>query len=263
MGLLEGKRALVTGGGSGIGRATARRLHEEGARVVVVDVEERAGKETAAAIDGTFLRANVSSSAELAEAFRGALEELGGLDVVHLNAGVVTRASDIADLSDDEYRRVVGVNVDGVVFGAREAIRSMRRTGGGVIVATASMAGLVPYATDPVYGLTKHAVVGFVRGLAEQLANDGIRLNCICPGIVDTPLLGPGRDVLMRAGFPLIPPEEVAEGVMRAITSERTGEAWIVQAGREPEPYRFRGVPGPRTPGAEGMAPPPEFRMES
>src|SRR5919202_2804142 len=156
MGLLEGKRALVTGGGSGIGHATARRLHDEGARVVVVDVEERAGKETAAAIDGTFLRANVSSSAELAEAFRGALEELGGLDVVHLNAGVVTRASDIADLSDDEYRRVVGVNVDGVVFGAREAIRSMRRTGGGVIVATASMAGLVPYATDPVYGLTKH-----------------------------------------------------------------------------------------------------------
>jgi NAD(P)-dependent dehydrogenase (short-subunit alcohol dehydrogenase family) len=261
MGVLEGKRALITGGGSGIGRATARRLHAEGARVVVADVDERAGKESASQIDGTFVRTDVSSSADVAELFRAAEQELGGLDVVHLNAGVVTRGGGIADLTDEEYRRVVGVNTDGVVFGAREAVRLMRRTGGGVIVATASLAGLVAYASDPIYGLTKHAVVGFIRAVAAQVADDGIRVNCICPGIVDTPLLGQGRDVLVRAGFPMMSPDDVAEGAIRAITSEGTGEAWIVQAGREPEPYRFRGVPGPRTPGAEGMAPPPEFRM--
>jgi NAD(P)-dependent dehydrogenase (short-subunit alcohol dehydrogenase family) len=261
VGLLEGRRALITGGGSGIGRATARRLHAEGARVVVVDVEERAGKETAVAIDGSFTRADVSNPADVAEAFRFAEQELGGLDVVHLNAGVVTRQSGIEDLADDEYRRVVGVNMDGVVFGAREAIRSMKRSGGGVIVATASLAGLVPYSTDPVYGLTKHAVVGFVRSVATQVVDHGIRVNCICPGIVDTPLLGTGRDVLVAAGFPMLSPDDVAGGVLGAITSEGTGEAWIVQPGRDPEPYRFRGVPGPRTPGKEGIEPPPEFRM--
>ena len=231
--------------------------------MVVVDVDERVGEETAAAIEGLFVRADVSNSAEVAEAFRSAEQELGGLDVVHLNAGVVSRQSEIEALTDEDYRRVVGVNVDGVVFGTREAIRSMKRTGGGVIVATASLAGLVSYATDPVYGLTKHAVVGFVRGVSAQVADDGIRVNCICPGIVDTPLLGSGRDVLVAAGFPLVPPDDVAEGVIRAMTSEGTGEAWIVQPGRDPEPYRFRGVPGPRTPGAEGIAPPPEFRMGS
>src|SRR5437763_5524223 len=162
----HGRGALVTGGASGIGLATARRLTTEGARVVVVDFNEDAGKQAAEELDGLFVRCDVTDPADVSEAFRQAEEHLGGIDIAHLNAGVVSRTNQIDELSDEEYRRVVGVNVDGVVFGAREAARSMKRRGGGSIVATASLAGLVAYATDPLYALTKHAVVGLVRGLA-------------------------------------------------------------------------------------------------
>jgi NAD(P)-dependent dehydrogenase (short-subunit alcohol dehydrogenase family) len=98
-----------------------------------------------------------------------------------------------------------------------------------------------------------------VRALAPQLQDRNIRVNCVCPGITDTPMIGEAREVLVQSGFPLITPEEIAEGVLRAITTEGTGEAWVCQAGREPLSYEFRGVPGPRTQGKEGMAP-PDFR---
>jgi NAD(P)-dependent dehydrogenase (short-subunit alcohol dehydrogenase family) len=105
--------------------------------------------------------------------------------------------------------------------------------------------------------LTKHAVVGFVRSVAPQLAERGIRINAVCPGFADTPMVaGELRESLEAAGFPLLRAEEVAEAVLLASRSESTGEAWIVQPGRDPEPYRFRGIPGPRVAGAEGVAPP-------
>jgi NAD(P)-dependent dehydrogenase (short-subunit alcohol dehydrogenase family) len=258
MGLLEGKSALVTGGASGIGLATARRFRDEGARVVILDFAD-AGKRAADEVGGHFVRCDVTDPDDVAEAFRQAEQHLGRIDVAHLNAGVVSRTNQIDQLSDDEYRRVLGVNVDGVVFGTRAAVRSMRRGGGGMIVATASLAGLVAYATDPLYALTKHAVVGLVRGLAPLLLEHAVRISCVCPGITDTPMIGDGREVLVQAGFPLITPEEIAEGVIRAIGSEGTGEAWVCQAGREPLRYEFRGVPGPRVQGKEGMAP-PDFR---
>jgi NAD(P)-dependent dehydrogenase (short-subunit alcohol dehydrogenase family) len=261
MGVAEGKGALVTGGASGIGLATATRLHVEGARLVLLDMNEEAGKRAAEELDGSFVRCDVTDPSDVAEAFRQAEEHLDGIDVAHLNAGVVSRTNRIDELSDEEYRRVVGVNVDGVVFGVRAAVRSMKaRSRGGAIVATASLAGLVAYATDPLYALTKHAVVGVVRGLAPLLAEDGITINCVCPGITDTPMIAGARDALVQTGFPLITPEEIAEGVIRAATSGGTGEAWVCQAGREPIRYEFRGVPGPRVPGKEGMAPPDVWR---
>ena len=259
MGLLEGKGAVVTGGGSGIGLATARRFAAEGARVVVHDFNEELGKRAADEVGGEFVRCDVSQSTDVAEAFRQSEEHLGRIDIAHLNAGIVTGRREVEQLTDDEYRRIMGINLDGVVFGMREAIRTMERGSGGVIVATASLAGLTAYPTDPIYSLTKHGVVGLVRGVAPQLEGRGIRVNCVCPGITDTPILGESREVLVQSGFPLITPEEIAEGVVRAATSEGTGEAWVCQAGREPMPYGFRGVPGPRTPGKEGMAP-PDFR---
>ena len=103
-------------------------------------------------------------------------------------------------------------------------------------------------------------MVGLVRGLAPLLAPDGITLNCVCPGITDTPMIASARDGLVHSGFPLITPEEIAEGVVRATTSGGTGEAWVCQAGREPLSYEFRGVPGPRVAGKEGMAPPNVWR---
>lgn len=257
MGREDVRRVLVTGAASGIGLATARRFTADGATVALVDVDAEAGQREAAALGGEFIAADVADSASVAAAFQQAEERLGPLDVAYLNAGVVTGETDIARLTDEQYRRIVGVNVDGVVFGVREAVRSMEPNGGGAIVATASLAGLIAYGGDPIYALTKHAVVGLVRGVASQLEPKGITINCVCPGIVETPLVGSeAAAALRRAGFPLIAPEEIAEAVVRAVRGGGTGEAWVVQPGRQPEPYRFRGVPGPRTEGAVGTVPP-------
>jgi NAD(P)-dependent dehydrogenase (short-subunit alcohol dehydrogenase family) len=118
---------------------------------------------------------------------------------------------------------------------------------GSAIVVTASLAGLVPAEPDPIYTLTKHAVVGFVRSVARQLAEAGIRINMVNPGFVDTAMLAGGaRDELESEGFPLLRPEEVAAAVLIAARDKDTGQAWVVQPGREPLRFRFPGVPGPR-----------------
>jgi len=116
----------------------------------------------------------------------------------------------------------------------------------GAIVATASLAGLTAMPSDAVYSLTKHAVVGFVRSMAPSL--ETIRLNAVCPGIADTPMLDSGgqREAFEASGFPLLRPEDVADAVWSAATSEGTGECWFVQPGRTPQPFRFPNVPGPR-----------------
>jgi NAD(P)-dependent dehydrogenase (short-subunit alcohol dehydrogenase family) len=118
---------------------------------------------------------------------------------------------------------------------------------GSAIVATASLAGLVPMALDPVYTLTKHAVVGFVRAVAPQLAERGITINALCPGYADTPIVSDElRALVAGQGLPLIPPERVAQAALVAARSRETGQAWVVQPGRDPLVYEFRGVPGPR-----------------
>jgi NAD(P)-dependent dehydrogenase (short-subunit alcohol dehydrogenase family) len=124
----------------------------------------------------------------------------------------------------------------------------------GTIVATASLAGLTAMPSDPVYTLTKHAVVGFVRSMAPRL--DGVRLNAVCPGIADTPMIDEQRDAFAATGFPLLRPDDVAEAMWRAATSEGTGECWFVQPGREPSPFRFPNLPGPRVEGESVGSPP-------
>jgi NAD(P)-dependent dehydrogenase (short-subunit alcohol dehydrogenase family) len=214
--------ALVTGSAGGIGRAIVSRLQDEGFSVRELDV--------VAGFD-------VSDS--------NAWEHIGSVDLACLNAGIFTGESEIATLTDDQYRRAVGVNVDGVVFGVRRLDRVMPK--GGCIVVTASLAGLTDVADDPVYGLTKHAVVGFVRSVAPQLATRGIRIQAVCPGWADTPLTTQEfREDLVARGVRLLEPHKVADGVWTAFRSSGTGEAWIVQPGREPLRYEFRGVPGPR-----------------
>jgi NAD(P)-dependent dehydrogenase (short-subunit alcohol dehydrogenase family) len=226
-------RALVTGSASGIGAAVVERLRAEGLEVRGLDL-----------VDGF----DVSDPS--------AWERVPEVDLACLNAGVLTGEREIAALTDEQYRRIVGVNVDGVVFGVRALAPRMQP--GSAIVATASLAGLTDMPGDPIYALTKYAVVGFVRSVAPQLDERGIRINCVCPGIVDTPMLDAGglREAAAEAGFPLLSVSDVAEAVWRAATSKGTGEAWVVQPGLEPEPYRFRGVPGPRVAGAEGIRPP-------
>ncbi|MBA3245853.1 MAG: SDR family oxidoreductase, partial [Actinobacteria bacterium] len=153
----------------------------------------------------------------------------------------------------EDYRRILGVNVDGVVFGVQALAPRMAE--GSAFVVTASLAGLIPMESDPLYVLTKHAVVGYARSLAPVLEPRGIRINLVCPGIVRTPMTEDAQPTLAAAGFPLLEPEQIAAAILAAGRSDETGQAWVCQPGREPLPFRFPNVPGPRVEGAEGMVP--------
>jgi len=246
VGTLEGKVAVITGAASGIGLATATRVSEEGATVVVADLNDDAGAKVAAEIGGSFVPLDVGDPAAW-QAVVDEAERRGGLDLAYLNAGVTTQQPDITALTERQYRRVMGANVDGVVYGLRALVPLIEKKGGGSIVATASLAGIIPFAPDPIYTLTKHAVVGLVRSLVPQLEAKSIRINAVCPGIVDTPLVGPARDRLRESGFPMIDPADIAAAVVSCFVGDReSGACLVCQPGRDPEPYEFHDVPGPR-----------------
>jgi NAD(P)-dependent dehydrogenase (short-subunit alcohol dehydrogenase family) len=222
--------ALVTGGASGIGAAIVELLRSEGADVQALDL-----------VDGF----DVSDAK--------AWEAVGEVELACLNAGVATGEQDMIRLSDDAYRRIVGANLDGVVFGVRRLAAVMMP--GSAIVATASLAGLVPSPEDPIYTATKHAVVGFVRSVAPQLEERGITINAIAPGFVETPLIDSAP--FTGAGFPLLQPDAVAQAALIAARSGETGRVWVVQPGREPLEFRFPNVPGPRNASGGSVGAPP------
>lgn len=253
---LNGKSVLVTGGASGIGAATARRLAGAGAQVTVVDRDEAGAREVAAAVGGFAVAADVTDPDAVTAAVAAAEERFGRLDVVFLNAGITAGQSGIEDLDLDGYRRIMGVNVDHVVFGLTAAVPALRRAGGGHVIATSSLAGLTGMPGDALYTLSKHAVVGYVRSAAPTLAAENIRVNAVCPGFADTPLIAHARDQF--DGFPLLTAEDVADAVEGILDRAEPGECWFVQPGREPAPYGFRGVPGPK-----GSTPPPAVSWES
>jgi len=225
-------KALVTGGASGIGRAIVDALEREGAEVEALDL---------------------ATGFDVGDA--EAWESVGAVDVAYLNAGVITGERDVAVLTDAQYRRAVSANVDGVVFGTRRMAQVMEP--GSAIVVTASLGGLTAIASDPIYALTKHAVVGFVRSVAPQLEERGIRINAVCPAWADTALLPPEqKELFAEADYPLLPPEQIAEAVLFATRGDESGQAWVVQTGREPLQFRFPNVPGPRDPRSAGRLPP-------
>ena len=172
---------------------------------------------------------------------------------------MTTGEADITKITDEIYHRATGVNVDGVFYGVRAVVPAMAERGGGSIVATASLAGLIGFSPDPVYCLTKHAVVGLVRSLGPQLGEKGITINAVCPSIVDTPLIADMREMLESSGFPLIDVEPVSSTVVDLLSGEANGEAMVIQAGREAIPFRFARPPGPRAGGTVGQMPPKEF----
>jgi len=253
---LAGKVAVVSGGASGIGLATARLLSTAGASLVLMDISERAGEKAAAELGARYVRGDVGEPADWDRVVAVASESFAGVDLAFLNAGVITPEPDVTEITDQAYRRMVSANVDGVFYGVRAVVPSMQGRGGGAIVATASLAGLISYSPDPVYAMTKHAVVGLVRALAPQLESKGITINAICPGLVDTPLLSAeAKAMAADVGFPLIPATDIAAAVLDRMTGIETGRAWVCQPGREATAYRFAGVPGPSG-AAAGRTPP-------
>lgn len=245
---LGGTVALVTGGASGIGAATAARLAEEGSTVIVADVQRDLGAKVATHIGGRFVALDVAD----AGAWRAAVEDIlateGRLDIAHLNAGLMTGEGDVRALTDEQLDRVLGVNIRGVVYGARAAAIAMVGTGGG-IVATASVAGLIGWAADPIYTLSKHAVVGLVRALDPQLTPLGISINAVCPGIVDTNIVADDVKVFLRsAGVDIMPPSQIADGVLTALRSGHTGSCFQCLPGRPAEPFEFGELAVPLTP---------------
>ena len=186
-------KVLITGGRGGLGRAFADALGD--AEVTALDLPEFDVGDAAAwrALEGSF-------------------------DAAFLNAGVVTGEGDMAALTDEQYERAMRANIDGVVYGVRELAARLMPNGGS-IVATASLAGLTATPMDPIYALTKHAVVGFVRSCAPQLAARGIRINALCPGYTDTPIVP--DEFRETIDVPLMEPSFVAEAAMQALNDRR------------------------------------------
>ena len=174
------------------------------------------------------------------------MSEYGRLDVAVLNAGVASGLGPLDPLDLEAYRRIVGVNQDAVVYGLDAAVPVLRAAGGGKVVVTASLAGLVPMLSDPLYTLTKTAVVAYVRALGPALAGLGVTVTALCPGFADTAIVDPLRAGLSEAGLPLLTVDEVGDAFLALLDAGKPGEVWFVQPGREPGPYAFRGVPGPR-----------------
>jgi len=239
--MLRDQIALVTGGASGIGRATALALAEAGASVVIADISVDAGREVARAIDGRFIEVDVSDY----DANERMFAEAGDLDLVFLNAGVTTGCSVGDDFDLEKYRRAMGVNLDGVVFGVHFALPALKRRGGGAIVATSSLAGLMGVPLEQIYSANKHGVVGLVRALGPTLVADGIRINAVCPGFAESGLTEPIKPFIEEAGFELMKAEDVAAVVLRLFEGDMAGECWYVQVGNAGA-FEFRHVPGPR-----------------
>lgn len=220
-----GKVAIVTGGASGIGRATALRLGRDGAAVCVADMQEQKAAEVVAEIErggGRALSvvADVSQEADNARVVEATRAKFGALHYGFLNAGIGRRGSIVGgDVAD--WDLVVAVNLRSVYLGLRAMAPAVIEAGGGAFVATASVAGLRASAGMPAYYATKHAVVGLVKAAAAELAPHKIRVNAVCPGVIDTPILGPafGNEVMAKMLGPLHmlgrvgQPEEIAEVV--------------------------------------------------
>jgi NAD(P)-dependent dehydrogenase (short-subunit alcohol dehydrogenase family) len=184
---LEGKRAIVTGAGAGIGRSIALRLASEGARVAIADVDESAGK-VASEIAGETLtrRTDVTRAGEVEDLVAGVVEAWGGLDVMVNNAGVGVAATAV-ETTEEDYERVMNVCVKGTLLGMKYAIPAIRETGGGSVINMSSVAALVGITDRAVYSAAKGAILSMTRAAAVDHVEEGVRVNCIAPGTVDTP----------------------------------------------------------------------------
>ena len=249
-GALEGRVALVTGAASGIGRAIAGLLAREGAAIVVFDRDESGGRAAAEAIEADGGRClavagDVTRDADCGRAVDAAIGKLGGLHVLCNNAGIIRRAT-ILDTSEEDWDRLMQVNVKSIFLMSRRAVPHMKRAGGGVIVNTASNWGLVGGERAAAYCATKGAVVLLTKAMALDHGPDGIRVNCVCPGDTDTPMLRSEAEMLREpvdrflaqsAQVPLrrvATPDDIARAVLYLASdasSFMTGAPLVVDGG--------------------------------
>jgi NAD(P)-dependent dehydrogenase (short-subunit alcohol dehydrogenase family) len=227
-GLVAGKVALITGAGSGIGRASALAFAREGAKVVVADVIVEGGEETVRLIqqaggEAVFMRADVSQAVEVEALVKKAVATYGRLDCAHNNAGIEGPGATTVEYAEAMWDRVIAVNLKGVWLCMKYEITEMLKHGGGAIVNTASTAGLVGYPRGSAYVASKHGVVGLTKTAVLEYAKSGVRVNAVCPGAIDTPMMGritdhrPQRAARMAAAEPvgrMGQPGEIAEAVV-------------------------------------------------
>jgi NAD(P)-dependent dehydrogenase (short-subunit alcohol dehydrogenase family) len=194
MALFDGKVAIVTGGGSGIGQAACHLYAREGAKVVVSDLDEKRGNETCRAIqemngEAAFIRADVSSPGDCQSLVEATLEKYGRLDIAFNNAGIGGEANLTGEYSIEGWQKVIEINLSGVFYCMRYEIPAMLKTGGGSIVNMASILGQVGFSKSPAYVAAKHGVVGLTRTAAIEYAQQGLRINSVGPAFIHTPLI--------------------------------------------------------------------------
>ncbi|MDH3491506.1 MAG: SDR family oxidoreductase [Gammaproteobacteria bacterium] len=244
----DGKIALVTGGGTGIGRATAIAFAREGASVVIGNRNSKAGEAVVKAIQdnggqASFLRTDVSSEEDVKALIEHAVATYGRLDVAFNNAGIGGAAGPLADQTSDNFDAIMGINVKGVWMSMKYEIREMLKTGGGAIVNNSSVGGLVGFASVGIYSASKHAVMGLTKSAALEYSAHGVRVNAVNPAVIRTPMAeGLAK---MRKGKPddfaamhpigrIGEPEEVAEAVLWLCSDKAsfvTGTAMCVDGG--------------------------------
>ncbi len=249
MSRLAGKVAIVTGAASGIGRATALLFAAEGAKVVAADVDKARGDTVVQEIasaggDAVFVRVDISSPEQVEALVRTAVETYGKLDVIFNNAGIEGQQGSTADCTVENFDRVISINLKGVFLGMKYAIPAMLRNGGGSIINTASVAGLVGFVNIPAYCASKGGVLQLTKTAALEYGKQGIRVNAICPGVIATPMIERFTETAGEAGRQAMEamepigrmgkPEEIAQMALFLASDESafcTGAPFIVDGG--------------------------------